>query len=370
MATNDTDQFDSAAPVVVVDPPTTAPGSLRQVLVVALRSHRKIARTAGLLVVAAIIGAAYVVGGPPADANHKISPADTFYGLNSTTDVSGAPVPAAMPAATAAPAAPIDQKLLAGTGGAADGTVSTPGEQSAVVASLDATMIVKTGQMSLEVTAIDDAVSHAQAVIAGLGGVIDSSNRYGTGADTVASITFRVPVAKWDEALTDMRKIGSKILTEQTGATDVTTQVVDLDARLANLQSTEAALQSIMARASAIPDVIAVENQLSDTQGQIEVLTAESKHLKDQAAMSTLSVSFQLPTKTVITQATQDWTLGGQVDQAGAALVRIGQGLATIGVWIVVVFLPLALLLGVLLAIWFLMRRVRGRGRQGETAAV
>jgi hypothetical protein len=364
MTTNDTDQLDDTQPEVAGGP-RPATGSPGRALAGALRSHRKIARGMGLLAVAAIIAAAYVAGGPPADASHGIAPADVLFGPISATDLSRVPVPAAMPAASLGP---VDQKSLLSNGGATDGTATTPGEQSAVVASLDATQIVKTGQMSLEVTGIDDAVSHAQAAIAGLGGVVDSSNRYGTGDNTVASITFRVPVAKWDEALADMRKIGSKILSEQTGATDVTTQVVDLDARLTNLQATEAALQSIMARASAIPDVIAVESQLSDTRGQIEVLTAESRHLKDQAAMSTLSVSLQLPTKTVITQATQDWTLGSQVDQAGAALLRIGQGLATMVVWIIVVALPLALVLAVLLAIGFVMRRIRGRSRRGEAA--
>jgi hypothetical protein len=363
MTTNDTDQLDDATQPEAATAPRPATRSAGKALAAGLKGHRKIARGFGLLAVAAIIGAAYVVGGPPADANHNTTP-DVRSAFDSSTTLSGAvPQPAALPAASFG-----SSEQLLGNGKSTDGTV-TAGPQSAVVSSLDTTQIVKTGQMTIEVTGIDDAVSRAQAAISGLGGVVDSSNRYGTGDDTVASITFRIPVAKWDEALADMHKIGSKILTEQTGATDVTTQVVDLDARITNLQATESALQAIMARASAIPDVIAVETQLSDTRGQIEELTAESKHLKDQAAMSTLTVSFQLPTKTVITQATQDWTLAGQIDQAGAALVRIGQGLATILVWIVIVVLPLLLALAVLLLIAFVLRRIRGRGRHGEAVA-
>jgi hypothetical protein len=230
------------------------------------------------------------------------------------------------------------------TGGGTTTTAPNP-----VLATITSTQIVKSGQLSLEVGSLDTAMTQSQAIVVGLGGSVDSSNRSGTDEFATASITFRVPVAKWDQALSDLRKIGSKVLSEQTGSTDVTTQAVDLDARLRNLQATEAALQSIMARASAIPDVIAVENQLSDTQGQIEQLTAQSKLLLDQAARSTLTVTFQLPNKTITTMATQDWTLNSQIDQAGAALVRIGQGLATIAVWLVVVLLPLGLALLVLL---------------------
>ncbi|HEX7490082.1 MAG TPA: DUF4349 domain-containing protein, partial [Candidatus Limnocylindrales bacterium] len=144
---------------------------------------------------------------------------------------------------------------------------------------------------------------------------------------------------------------------------------IDLDARINNLQRTETALQAIMTKATVIADVIAVENQLSLVQGQIEELTASRDSLKTQAAMSTLTVSYQLPAKTVTTQATQDWTLGNQIDIAGAALVRIGQGLATMGVWLMVVILPIGLVAGLLLAILYVLRRVTRRGRRSDDAA-
>ncbi len=48
----------------------------------------------------------------------------------------------------------------------------------------------------------------------------------------MASVTYRVPVARWDDALTALRKLGSKTLSEQTDTSDVTSQVIDLDARL------------------------------------------------------------------------------------------------------------------------------------------
>jgi len=69
-------------------------------------------------------------------------------------------------------------------------------------------------------------------------------------------ITFRVPVAKWDDALTALRKIGSKVVSEQTSANDVTSQVIDLNARIDNLKTTETPSVD-HARASAVPDVIA-----------------------------------------------------------------------------------------------------------------
>jgi hypothetical protein len=325
-----------------------------------IRRSGRYGKIAALVAAAAIIGGAYVVGGPPATDGH------TLVSLN-------APMVDAGPVASTGPvyAAPQDGS----TGGVAAGlpasvpagTKTTQSGTNGALADVS-TQIVKTGQMTLEVTDIDAAINQATSAVTGMGGLVDQSNRSGTGDSASASLTFRFPVAKWDAALPALRKVGSKVLSEQTGSTDVTTQVIDLNARIDNLKTTEAALQAIMARATAIPDVIAVETQLSDTQGQIEQLTAQRDHLANQAAMSTVTVTFQLPQKTVTTQATQDWTLGNQVDEAAAALVRVGQGLATIVVWIAIVVLPIGLAALLLFGIAKLTRRILGRGNRNAAA--
>lgn len=370
MTGNASDSTDNTTkPETGATPPPTVRHSIRHAAFSWLRAHNRMAGAIALVAVAAAIGAAYVVGGSPTDA-HLASSANTRSTALLAGNVSDGAV--AMPAATAAGVQEQTKNgailaPAAAATAASDGTSSTTGQDQALTAA-ETTQIVKTGQMTLEVSDIDAALAKAQSAISGLGGSVDSSSRDGTGDQATASITFRVPVAKWDAALSDLHKIGTKVLAEQTGASDVTGQVVDLNARLANLRTTEAALQSIMGRSVAIADVIAVETQLSNVQGQIEVLTAEIANLKDQAAMSTVTVTFQLPAQTVTTQATQGWTLGSQIDQAGAALVRIGQGLATIGVWSLIVVLPLAAVALILFGILALARRIFGRSRRRSPA--
>ena len=303
-----------------------------------------------------LLGAAYAIGNPPNAGATQAGAADSAY-----RDA---------PLATSAAAAPIDLTGQLGGIGNGDsgfssssgGTKTTPELQ--LTTSLETTQIVKTGSISLEVADLDKAVAQAQSTVVGLGGYVSQSSRSGSKDDAIASVTYRLPAAKWDDALSAMRNLAGRVLSEQTDTTDVTTQVIDLDARLDNLKTTETALQSIMARASAVPDVLAVEQQLSQTQGEIEQLTAERDHLKDQAAMSTLSATFSLPGKTVVTQATQEWDLGKQIDQAAAALVHIGQGLATMAVWAIVVGLPIVVAVLVLMAFLWLVRRLPGRSRR------
>lgn len=235
----------------------------------------------------------------------------------------------------------------------------------------DQTLIVKTGSLSLEVASVENALGQAQAAIQGMGGRVESSNRFGDGDNLTATVTYRLPVARWDDALEAIRRLGSKVISEQTGSTDVSQQVVDLDARLANLAATESALQAIMARATEIKDVLAVQDQLTQTRSQIEQLKAQRDYLSRQAAMSTLTVSFQLPAKTQTTQVTKDWDLGKEIDKAVAQLVKVGQGLASVAVWAVVVGLPIAIGLLILLGLLWLCVRIfrRSRGAKGQAPA-
>lgn len=336
------------------------PTAARRGILARFRARRVLMGSLAVGVVGALIVGAYILGSPAGSAATLDS---RFSGALQPAGNGGIDQAGIAAAATAGPAV---------AGGIGKSIVSDPGvvpaPQDQLAAPLDAALIVKTGQLSLEVADLDKALTQGQSAVAGMGGSVTSSNQSGAGDYASASVTYRIPVARWDDALTALKKLGSKTLSAQTDTSDVSSQVVDLQARLDNLKVTETALQTIMARATAIPDVIAVESQLSQTQGQIEQLTAQRDNLKNQAAMSTLTVTFQLPGQTVTTQATQDWTLGGQVDQAAAALVRIGQGLATMVVWALIVLLPVGLAALVLFGILALVRRFLGRGRRRGAA--
>jgi hypothetical protein len=369
VTTNDSEpQYEFAEPDMADTPAPRNPLNRGATRFGRILRHGPVLGILATVAIIALIGSAYVVGSPAGSGGDST----LMYSFNGGPVASTAPV--AMRLGAFGAAGNVDTTTAIGAPGdvpAADagsgGVVQTP-DQTVQLTTIEAAQIVKTGALSLEVADIDKSSTLAQAAISGLGGYVSASSRSGSGDNVISSITFHVPSAKWDEALAAIRKLGSKTISEETDSTDVTAQVIDLNARLDNLQRTETALQAIMNKATVIADVLAVQNQLTQTQGQIEQLTAQRDHLKSQAAMSTLTATFQLPSKTVITQAAQGWTLGDQVDQAGAALVRIGQGLATIGVWILVVILPVGFATVILLGLVTLLRRIRRRGKHQNSA--
>jgi hypothetical protein len=220
-------------------------------------------------------------------------------------------------------------------------------------------LIIKTGTMVLQVTGIDAALTAATQRITALGGYASGSDRSGDGESAQATITFRIPAARWDEALVGLRGLATKVLAEQSQTEDVTGQVVDLGARITNLQATERALQGIMDRATEIKDVLAVQTELTNVRGQIEELTAQKTHLEAQAAYSTLSVTFSLKPDPVLTSS-QQFDPKNEVDQASASLVGVLQAIATAGIWFAIVWLPILLALAIIVGIGlFVARRLR-----------
>ncbi len=206
----------------------------------------------------------------------------------------------------------------------------------------DSAYIVRTGSLDVEVSDLQATLQQAQAVVTDLGGYIAGSNESNDINNATASITYRIPVERWYDALTRLRALGARVLGENTDAKDVTADVVDLDARLTNLHAAETQYQAIMVQAKTIDDVLKVQKVLNDTRGEIEQLQAQRDNLANRAALATLTVNWQVPT-TATSVANQGWGLGREVDRAFAALVTFTQGLATLGIWFAIAFLPILL---------------------------
>jgi hypothetical protein len=241
------------------------------------------------------------------------------------------------------------------TGGVVDGS-GAPKPQDVAP---DGNLIIRTGTMTVEVTSMDAALLRARTAIAGLGGYISASDQANDGDKVLASVTYRFPSARWEDAQAAIREVSAKLLSAKTGSSEVTGQVLDLGARIANLRATEQALQAIMAKATKISDILEVQNQLTGVQGQIEQLSTAEAHLRDQASLATLTVLFQTPATAVVKEVSKGWDLGAELDKAAGQLLSVGQVLATVGVWLVVVGLPVfggTILL--LLVFLFLARRI------------
>lgn len=300
-----------------------------------LRSGRRPLPTLVILTIVLFVIAACAAGGAAAPALDTVGSAiGGRDGQNASGDEGAAP----QPAASGAP-----------------GVVDDNGQ---AIGQREDALIVRTGSVAIEVADFDAAVAKARTAVTGLGGYISGSQMATDGDQPYASITYRIPSDRWDDALAALKALGSKVLNEQTQAVEVTTAVIDLDARIENLRATERSLQAIMAQATRIPDILEVQGQLTNVRGEIERLTAESTHLRDQASYGTLTVGWSMPV-VAVTEVQGSWDPAAIVDEALAQLVQLGQGVFTAGIWLAIVGLPL-LLVGLMMfgVVVFVARRL------------
>ena len=151
-----------------------------------------------------------------------------------------------------------------------------------------------------------------------------ASQEANDGDRSVATITYRIPATRWDDAISDLRGLATKVVVRADEATEVGGQIVDLEARIRNLRASEASLQEIAKGTGKVSDLLEVEAQLTQVRGQIEQLEGQRAQLEDQVAYGTLVTTFGLEVVQVQQQA-QGWDPKTDVDGAFATLIAAGQ---------------------------------------------
>jgi hypothetical protein len=111
-----------------------------------------------------------------------------------------------------------------------------------------------------------------------------------TGSPPSGTITLQVPVTSFSTVLKGAQSLG-KTSQLTTKATDVTGQYVDLQARITALQDSRQQYLTIMAKATSVGDVLAVQAQLDNLQQQIEQLQGQLQVLTSETSYSTLTIA-------------------------------------------------------------------------------
>jgi Domain of unknown function (DUF4349) len=202
--------------------------------------------------------------------------------------------------------------------------------------------LVRTGTFSLEVEDVDASLTKLTNLMKSQGGYVSGSYRYTDTSTPYLTVTFRVPAASFDAAVLALRAEGT-VLSEQISTYEVTMQLVDLEARLRNLRASEAALLTLMARATSVSDVLAVQTQLTAVRSDIESYDAQRVAIADQVAMTTISVTIS-PVGSSIGNATNGFDLGKEVSRAVANLIAVGRTVIVAAINLVIVVLPIALI--------------------------
>ncbi len=227
-------------------------------------------------------------------------------------------------------------------------------------------MIVKTATISITVRDTQEALGQVSALAGELKGyVVTSSSRY-EGDRLFATVTIKVPATSFDDALARLRKIASKVDSENTSGQDVTEEYTDLTAQLKNLEATEAQLLKFLDRTQNVDEALKVYRELTNIRGQIERIKGRMNYLEKSAAMSTITVNIRPQPKDEPIVKEEGWQPLRVMRDALRALVSALEGIANVAIWIVLFLLPILLvLLAPFILIWlaWLWSRKRRQAR-------
>jgi anti-sigma factor RsiW len=171
--------------------------------------------------------------------------------------------------------------------------------------------------------------------------------------------SLRIPASELATALPDLRKLG-RVQSESQSGEEVSQQHADLVARLNNARETEQRLLAILQqRTGKVSEVLEVEEQISNTRGEIERMEAEQKALEHRVDFA--SVDLQLteeykaqlnpPSSSIGTRMRNAFVAG--IHNAGSTLLAIVLFFEEYGpvllLWLVILATP----------VWLLWRRYR-----------
>jgi uncharacterized protein DUF4349 len=267
----------------------------------------------------------------------------------------------AAPEAARSTAAPQTQAAGGGPAKAAPATAPIENRAPAIPRKL-----IRTVDLTLEVSDTQDAASKIQTLVSGLGGYVGASNGQRRGELMYYTLTVRVPVDRLDTALSAIRALAVRVDREHSQIEDVTDQYIDLDARMRTLEATETELRALLAesrqRARKVDEIMAVYQQLIEVRSQIEQIRTQLNSFDKLAAFSTLNLEL-VPTeaaKPVV--AGGEWRPGDTVRSSARMLMALLRGLTDTAIFLVIVLLPVGLLvLAVAFSVRWVLRRFRRR---------
>jgi hypothetical protein len=261
---------------------------------------------------------------------------------------------AGAPAATEAPAMAEDE-FLAGQSGngvvdVAKQDLNAPVPENAAYASNH--MIIKNGDVRLQVEDTDVAIDRATQVIGDLGGYMISSRvwyqDYFDGIETknykYATITIGIPVDQFERLLSRLRGLSVKVLDETASGEDVTNQFVDLQSQVTNLEATRDRIKSFLEQAKTVDEALRINQELANVESQIEALKGQMNYLQDRSAFSTITVNFEplLPEmKYEPTPTPMAWNPSETFGNSAETLKAAYRGIIDLLIWFLVVVLPI-----------------------------
>lgn len=194
--------------------------------------------------------------------------------------------------------------------------------------------LIKRAQLSLVVDSVDESLKSASQIIrTHQGDILDLQDNQIEAVQRTAYLRIRVPQANLDSLLEALGALGT-VQQQGLSAEDVSTQIVDAQARLRNLRKSEESLLKIMERSGEISHVLEVSRELSRVREQIEQIDARVQNLQTQVRYSTVDLALAAAVASQPVGRPLGETMSTTWRNATESVGDLTVGLMQVGLWL------------------------------------
>jgi hypothetical protein len=222
--------------------------------------------------------------------------------------------------------------------------------------------LIKTAALQITVPSVPQTIEQVKTIAQQQqGDILNLSDRIPTETNRhrTASLQMRVPQAKLEAALQALKALG-EVDSQSVTAEDVSTQIVDFQARLKNLRRTEEMLLEIMGRSGGMTDVLKVSQELSAVRSQVEQITAQLTAMQNQVAYAAISLNVLEAKASVRSQPAVNTQISNTWESATHSFGKLTVDLLQLGIWLLV-YSPYWVVLGAIAVYGYRFRLRRSR---------
>ncbi|MCI8422401.1 MAG: DUF4349 domain-containing protein [Lawsonibacter sp.] len=227
--------------------------------------------------------------------------------------------------------------------------------------------LIRRAELYIQTEQFDQATAALNQLVVDCGGYFENASVYGGSARDVSACrsgeyVVRVPAENYQKFKSAAGDLGY-VTNSSESSEDVGQEYHDTESQLKTLRTKQERLLGLLEKAATMEDIISLENALSDTEYQIEMLSSTLNRYDALIGFSTFHIYLSETTK--VTQEVGGTSPLGQRMSAGftASLEGLVQGFQNLLVWVSYHFFGILICLGILVA-----AAVLGRGQWKKLA--
>ncbi len=181
--------------------------------------------------------------------------------------------------------------------------------------------IIKTAILKFEVKDFKNYSSDVYRAVKQFGGYIAGEDQNHTDEKQETTITIKVPVGQFEQMINLFNVKDIKVIERKISTDDVGSQIVDAKSRLEAKRAMHTKYLEFFKQAKNMEEVLRVQNDINNLQETMESASGRINYLNQQAAMSTIILTFYQPLE------------GFKPEQSPSFLKRISDAFKNGGSW-------------------------------------